>query len=336
MAAPSTYLEVNRALNYDENPRQLGYELEFTGITPDEAAELIAQHFDADIDKVSEAEFNIPHPEFGDFRIELDWHFGRRLAQRRAESTDSDPESDDSDPLMKLMTKIAGQVVPIELVCPPIPLDRLHILDPVVDALRSAGALGTEQSMFYAFGLHLNPEVPDFDPGTLEGYLQAFVICQDWMIEKLNVDFSRRVTPYIDLFPVSYANLVLGYRASVSLERLIQDYLEFNPTRNRALDMLPLFKHLDESAVMNAVGNQVVNARPTFHYRLPNCEIERPDWSLAESWNLWCVIEYLAENHGMRQRLIDQVRTRESELFNFSEKPWHQDLDKIHQDLLSG
>jgi hypothetical protein len=37
-------------------------------------------------------------------------------------------------------------------------------------------------------------------------------------------------------------------RLRPDLDTLIDDYLEYNPTRNRALDFLPLFLHLDEDA----------------------------------------------------------------------------------------
>ncbi|NNC55402.1 MAG: hypothetical protein HKO07_06755, partial [Pseudomonadales bacterium] len=78
------------------------------------------------------------------------------------------------------------------------------------------------------------------------------------------------------------------------VEQLIDDYLTHNPTRNRSLDMLPLFAHLDEQRVRNTIDDDRIKARPTFHYRLPNCDIDSPDWNIDLSWSLWLQVEKLA------------------------------------------
>jgi hypothetical protein len=78
-----------------------------------------------------------------------------------------------------------------------------------------------------------------------------------------------------------------------------------------------------------------VNARPTFHYRLPNCEIERGDWCLSESWNLWCVVEALAEDGELLEELSHQCRRHDSHLINLTRAPWHKTLDSILNGLVS-
>jgi hypothetical protein len=75
---------------------------------------------------------------------------------------------------------------------------------------------------------------------------------------------------------------------------LIDNYLHANPTRNRELDMLPLFAWIDEDRVRSCVPDARIKARPTFHYRLPDARIGDPGWSLALEWNRWCVVERLA------------------------------------------
>ena len=40
----------------------------------------------------------------------------------------------------------------------------------------------------------------------------------------------------------------------------------------------------------------IVKPRPAFHYRLPNCMIDEPQWTLAREWNLWVMIERLAND----------------------------------------
>ncbi len=77
--------------------------------------------------------------------------------------------------------------------------------------------------------------------------------------------------------------------------RLIDDYLEHNPTRNRPLDLLPVLAYLDKDRVMSKVEDpHLVKARPAYHYRLPNCLTDEPNWRIAREWNTWVAVERLA------------------------------------------
>ena len=61
--------------------------------------------------------------------------------------------------------------------------------------------------------------------------------------------------------------------------------------------MLPVLAHLDHDRVMNQLEDAaLVKPRPAFHYRLPNCMIDEPQWRLAREWNLWVMIEQLAND----------------------------------------
>ena len=79
---------------------------------------------------------------------------------------------------------------------------------------------------------------------------------------------------------------------------LIDLYLERAGSRNHGLDMLCLFAHVDRDRVGAKMDLASVSARPTFHYRLPDCRIGDPNWSLALEWNRWVAIERLSEDHG--------------------------------------
>jgi hypothetical protein len=183
--------------------------------------------------------------------------------------------------------------VPIEVVAPPIALDQLSRLDTMVRALRIAGAQGTDESFIAAYGVHINPEIPEQTPEVIHRYLRAFALLQWWLMDAHELDPMRRLTPYINPWPEAYLLEVLSLDDPGQNE-LIDSYLTHNPTRNRALDMLPLFAHLDRERVQGVVEDRRVKSRPTFHYRLPNCRIEQSDWSLARSWRLWCTVEALA------------------------------------------
>jgi len=64
--------------------------------------------------------------------------------------------------------------------------------------------------------------------------------------------------------------------------------------------MLPLFAYLDEPRVRRVADSPLIKPRPTFHYRLPDCEIHRPGWGLHLAWNDWVAVETLAAD---RERL---------------------------------
>ena len=67
--------------------------------------------------------------------------------------------------------------------------------------------------------------------------------------------------------------------------------------------MLPLFAHLDEERVREVVDDPRINARPTLHYRLPNCEIDEPGWGIGTLWRDWLEVERLAADERRLQRL---------------------------------
>ncbi len=329
---PHYYASPSRRTNSDEETRRVGFELEFAGLELQQTANILAQAIGSQAQFITEAEYKV-ESRWGDFMIELDWQFAKTTAQERAEvMPDNGPNNDKA---MAWLTKVASQVVPVEIVCPPISIDALNSLDGAVNNLRQAGAKGTSESLLYAFGVHINPELPQLDSATIVDYLQAFVLCEAWLVGKLNVDYTRRLSPYINNYPKDYHQLVLSYESAPELAQLIDDYIQHNPTRNRALDMLPLFKYLDEERISPALPDPKINARPTFHYRMPNCEIEQPGWSLHQSWNAWCVVEALANDRRLISSLRQEWLTEQQKTIPSLTPSWHSKLDEIWNDLVS-
>jgi hypothetical protein len=87
---------------------------------------------------------------------------------------------------------------------------------------------------------------------------------------------------------------VLAPNYAPSVSQLIDDYLKHNPTRNRGLDLLPLFAHLDKDRVTRAVDDDRVSARPTFHFRMPDSRVDDPRFRITEQWQAWLEVERLA------------------------------------------
>lgn len=269
----------------DGSVRHVGFELEFSGLTFDRCLEVIDGELGDRVSRTSQVEATISSESLGDFTLELDWQFLKDQARANTDASD----------LIRFVADIAGTVVPLELVCPPIETHRVKELDGVIEALRRAGAKGTNDSFLYAFGVHINPEIPDLEASTIVRYLKAYCILQDYLLVTHAIDPSRRLSPYVDLYKPPYIQQVLAYEAP-DVERLISDYLFYNPTRNRALDMLPLFSELDEKLIQRRLRDPRIKSRPTFHYRMPNCHIERPSWTLRTDWNVWYQVERIANN----------------------------------------
>jgi hypothetical protein len=281
--------------------RRLGVELELIGIDLEDLSQLVAEHIGGMAESVSEYERAIHGDPHGDWVVELDFRF---LRERGRNGRQHQGWSGMLDQTVEDVIKFgAEQIVPMEVVSPPLPMDQLDDLHKLIEKLRGAGAKGTADSVVYAFSMQLNPEMPATDAATIMRYLQAFLCLFPWLKAHAKVDFTRRLTAYTDPFPNEYVRRICNPEYRPDLATLIDDYLDANPTRNRALDLLPLFVHLDEKRVRSVVKDRRVKARPALHYRLPNCEIDRVDWGVHLAWLDWLQVEYLVAEPDRLQAL---------------------------------
>ena len=315
---PANYELPEQLENSDGATRTVGFELEFSGITLADTVSAARDALDAKITSQTAAEVQLKGAH-GVFNIEIDWDFLKRTA-------DNQDLPEQPDAWLQQLSDAAALLVPIEVVCPPIAMDRLDELDPLVAALREAGAVGTEESLIAAYGVHINPEIPALDVDTVDRYLKAFVLLQWWLVDAHEVDPARRISPYIDLYDQGYMKHVLSHEPG-TIENLIDDYLEHNPSRNRALDMLPMFAEIDEERVRNSVDDPKIKPRPTFHYRLPNCRIDDSDWQLSNSWNTWCEIERLANDEQALYALRDDYLKAGRVLLGVDRQQWVQHIE---------
>jgi hypothetical protein len=101
----------------------------------------------------------------------------------------------------------------------------------------------------------------------------------------------------------------------------MRDYLERNPTRNRPLDWLPLFAHLNKDLVFEyPVEKDLIKPRPTLHYRLPSSLIDDPSWSIATEWNKWVIIDDLAANLVISPELLSSLSLERFSGFSSTEE----------------
>ena len=309
-----------RCARADGEERRVGFELEFSGIGLETTAAALQAALDARVVSRSAAEIELETADLGIFKVEIDWSFLKRKAAEAG-------EEHDEHEWISILSQLAELLVPIEVVCPPIPLSKLAQLEPMVKALREAGAVGTEESLISAYGVHINTEIASLDSSTLAPYLHAYALLQWWLVDKQDIDMARRVSPYIDLYSQAYLRQLLT-REEPSMDQIFDDYLEYNASRNRGLDLLPLLAEIDEDRVRSRVDDPRINPRPAFHYRLPDCRIERPEWSLRPPWHSWLTVENLATRTQDLEYLAGRFLESERPLIGVSRSDWVEFIDK--------
>ena len=266
------------------------------------------------------------HTDEGAFRIELDSRPLKALAKR----VDSSGHGFTLSRLgLKAIHGVAESLVPCEIVAPPLQESGLTRLDVLVDRLREMGARGTHDGLFYAFGVHFNPELKDITASAVRDHLRAFSLLRPWIKSRFDTDFSRELSLFIQPHAGDYIQLVLDTDYRPSMEQLIDDYIEANPSRNRDLDMLPMFAHVDEKRVHRALDDDVkINPRPTFHYRLPNADVSDPDWSVTREWQSWRAVERLARDTN-RLAQANRMWNRRHAEGSFDQERWIRDVEAL-------
>lgn len=71
-----------------------------------------------------------------------------------------------------------------------------------------------------------------------------------------------------------------------------------------------------------------MKARKTFHYRLPNSSISQPDWSLAQEWNNWVVIEEVADDPQKLAGMCAQYLPLKQDTLPGFESKWVQQTEQ--------
>ena len=295
----SVFVQPPLVQNNSGETRTAGFEIEFGAEDCVGVSKIIKDIFGGQLEKINPHYYKILDSKLGTFSVQLDTQFAHPELH---EEGDEDKKDIDvmldgvKEKLCEVIGDIGKAVVPYEVITAPIPINRLDELNSLVEGLEKFGVEGTKESMLYAFGVHINPEAPSLKPESILNHLRAFLLLSDWLHETMEINITRQLSPYIDTFPLSYALKILSPNYCPDLDELIDDYLDENPTRNRELDLLPLFTHLDKSRVQSRLDDGLTSARPTYHYRLPDCRLNDPNWSLAEEWNLWARVEKLADS----------------------------------------
>jgi len=148
----------------------------------------------------------------------------------------------------------------------------------------------------------LNVQIASYRDADIVRPLLAYALIEDWMRSANPIDESRRLLPFTDPYPTDFVRDLIALRPDAPVSAVMQTYLHHNPTRNRGLDMLPIFAELAPDRVVAAVSGKL-SSRPTFHFRLPDCLIDDAGWSLADAWQRWLTVERVAQDAALLDRL---------------------------------
>jgi hypothetical protein len=296
----------SQTLNAQGKARRVGVEFEFAGLSYKQVTNCLQDLYGGSLSSTHPFEHYVKDSQLGEFKVELDAKILKQIAASHQANLQQASTFETTS--FDLLSSAAVRFVPWEIVTPPLLMEALPQLERLISALRDLGALGTRHAVYTAFGMHLNPEVPIEDSRCILAYLQAFFCLYDWIHKQESIDISRRLSTYINHFDEEYIQIVIHPQYRPSLTQLVSDYLFHNQTRNRSLDMLPLFAHLKPQQVHDSIQDERIKSRPTFHYRLPNCDIDQPEWALYDTWSRWLMVEALAADEDLRNAFCDAYR----------------------------
>ncbi|MEY4513707.1 MAG: hypothetical protein RLZZ450_5829, partial [Pseudomonadota bacterium] len=241
----SHYASPPRVNNTRGETRRVGLEIELGYLTLEETLKVVHDVLGGEIVSDSRTEGSVRETKFGKFKVEVDsTPLKERSYLRPLTALGLDTDSPALQAVEDGVLQVAREFVPIEVVTPPIPWDRMRELDPLWQALRAAGAQDTRSSLLHAYGLHLNPEPPDLEVGTILDVVRGFLLLEDWIMAASDIDMARLIAPYIRPFPEAYRRKVLVPTYRPTWEEFVDDYVLDSPTRNRPLDVLPLIAHI--------------------------------------------------------------------------------------------
>lgn len=282
--------------------RRVGVEIEFHGIGARAAAHALAATLGGTCREEDPHAFHVLDTAVGRLSVELDVRYAH-------------PQRSAATPRLRLgaagaawLGTLLQGVVPRELITAPLPIEALGRVDRVVDVLRAAGARGRGTTPFGSLGLHFNVDPVCLEAGSLTAVLKAFLL--------LNAGLRRETTgraggtaPFLPRpYPDDYVHRVLAPDYWPDRTGLVEDYLAANPTRDRDLDLLPLFLHMDPARVRARLPFEKIGSRAVYHYRLPRAHVSDPAWSIASAWNGWVAVEALAEDRDRLEELGRQHR----------------------------
>lgn len=279
------------------NSRHYGLEFEYMGVPLRKAADIVADITGGKLHEEYSTRLSIDTQDMGEFIVELDVELAQKISKRAQEHKENPELGVSLDSIADhIVPGLLSPVAPSEIVTPPLQMKDIECVEKIIDALRREGAQGTSRSFLFAFGYHINPEALSMEAAEIRDTIRSFILLSDWLMTRLNMDVTRKLTGFAGPYADEYTALILNDSYEPDMSALIRDYIRFNPSRNYALDMLPLFSHIDEDLVNSLIEESLIKKRPTYHFRMPNCNIDDKNWSIHTGLECWFTVEALADD----------------------------------------
>ena len=312
-----THLPHPRTRDGDE--RRVGVEVEFGHLAEHRAAEILARRMGGAARASGTREQTVAVPDLGEFRVYLDTRYRHTVASLLGDTG----------------IDLARLVVPVELVTPPLSPARLPDLDRVLQDFAEAGAQGTTDGLLLGFGVHLNVAVRGLDVADLWPVMQAFAFLEDWIRRSDPIDVARRTLPFVAHWPRTLTDRLAGDPPK-DADALVALCLERMPSRNHSLDLMPVLAMLDEGRVRRTAREPLaISARPAWHYRLPDCRLDDPSWSVAWEWNKWVLVEEIAARDDLLDTLAARWRRHRSS-WPGTRRQWADAVDGLVAEVFGG
>jgi hypothetical protein len=299
-------------------PRRVGVELEFGALAPADAAAVAAAELGGTVRQISASEWRVTRDGNGNGDGN-----GDGAQEGPGGETGGDAESAAREPVRILLdtafrpetrswaadagVALARQVVPIEVVTAPVAQAALPELDRLVDALRHAGAEGSRSHVVHGFGLHFNVALADPEHGRdLPRVTRAFALLERWFRARDRLAIARRVLPFTQPFPPAFVDAVAHLPVTAAPGEVFDIVDAEIASRNHGLDLLPVYAALAPERFSRHPGaSAAVSGRPAYHYRLPESRVDEPAWSLGYEWRRWWLVERVAAEPEMLDRLAE-------------------------------
>lgn len=268
---------------------RVGVEVEFGGLSERQVAKSLAIWLGGRSTKVDAYSYKVSSRQFGHWVAELDTAWRDEIALAG-----------------DLGASVAREIIPVEIVTPPLQRSDLGIVDTMLRRLAALGARGSRSTLVGAYGIHFNPE-EHWPQRRLVPIARSFAALEPWLRHVSDLDIARRALPFINPWPPALVRVLLSPGAAVlDAASFATLYLQHVRTRNHGLDLLPILRHLD-GATVNASLGATGSARPTYHFRLPECRLDEAGWSLQREWAKWRIVETVADNPGRLATLTEAV-----------------------------
>jgi len=266
----------------------IGLEVEFTGVSARTAISALQAALGGSVFEEDPHAYQLRASAIGDIWVELDVRHAH--PQRHGAVLAFNPGRQ----LAAAFGSLISPFAPREMILPPRPVGQLAEVDEAIAILRRAGARGDGAIPFDTLGLHFNIGTPADDIIHIRATTLAFARLDPELRAEI-AQGGKRAARMAPPFPQAYVRLLETGSPYQEPGAFIDDYLAHNPTRDRALDLLPLLLHLDGARVRRRLPYEKISARPVFHWRLPLARVGRENWSILPSWRAWERVEAMAE-----------------------------------------